>query len=291
MDLVESFEHYLTTEKRASQNTVSSYLRDVRQYLRWLEENGLAPEEVSQQQAEDYISSISARGRSAATSARSLASLKCFYRWLGENGMEGEDPFCGVKSCKTERKLPRILTSSEVIRLLEQPSSEDPKGIRDRAMLEVLYATGLRVGELLGLGVEHVNLSAGFIRCTGGERERIVPLYDKAVQALGDYLRVVRPQLAQPLESALFVNMKGGRMSRQGFWKLIKHYQKQAGIQKEITPRTLRHSFAAHLLANGADLRAVQEMMGHADIASTQLYARLVNQRLQDVYHKAHPRA
>ena len=175
---------------------------------------------------------------------------------------------------------------------LEQPECTDAKGYRDHAMLELLYATGIRVSELIDLDMEHLSLSGGFLRCVGKGKERIIPLYPAAVKALGDYLRDVRPQLVEDeTETALFVNMNGRRMSRQGLWKIIKHYQEKAGIKKEITPHTLRHSFAAHLLENGADLRSIQEMLGHADISSTQIYAQLVKQKLKDVYIKAHPRA
>ncbi|MEG2119193.1 MAG: tyrosine-type recombinase/integrase, partial [Pseudoflavonifractor sp.] len=193
---------------------------------------------------------------------------------------------------KVERKLPQILTNKEVDTFLEQPDASDAKGCRDKAMLELLYATGIRVSELIGLNLEHLNLSAGFLRCVGRDKERVIPLYPAAVRALADYITHVRPQMIeQPDEQALFVNMSGERMSRQGFWKIIKHYQAKAEIKKDITPHTLRHSFAAHLLENGADLRSIQEMLGHADISSTQIYAQLVNQKLKDVYNKAHPRA
>ena len=191
-----------------------------------------------------------------------------------------------------ERKLPHILTSREVELFLEQPDPTDAKGCRDKAMLELLYATGIRVSELIGLDLENLNLSAGFIRCASRGKERIIPLYQAAVRALQNYLDRVRPQMVEhPDEKALFVNMSGERMSRQGFWKIIKHYQEKAGIQKDITPHTLRHSFAAHLLENGADLHSIQEMLGHADISSTQIYTQLVSQKLKDVYNKAHPRA
>ena len=175
---------------------------------------------------------------------------------------------------------------------MEQPDTSDAKGCRDKAMLEVLYATGIRVSELISLDVLDVNLSVGFVRCESKNRERVVPLYRAAVKALTAYVNEVRPQLLDdPQETALFVNMAGERMSRQGFWKIVKYYQEKAGIKKEITPHTLRHSFAAHLLENGADLKSIQEMLGHVDISSTQIYAQVVNQKLRDVYTKAHPRA
>jgi integrase/recombinase XerD len=184
------------------------------------------------------------------------------------------------------------LTGKEVELFLEQPECVDPKGFRDRAMLELLYATGIRVSELISLDLDDLNLPGGVLRCRGKGKERTIPLYPAAVRALSEYVKNVRPLLLEsPEETALFVNMNGERMSRQGFWKLIKYYQEKAGIQKEITPHTLRHSFAAHLLENGADLRSIQEMLGHADISSTQIYSRLLNQKLKDVYKKAHPRA
>ena len=292
MDCLAGYETYLKERKKSSPNTLSSYLRDIRQYLAWLEEEGLVPEQAVQGDVERYIRSLAGRGKSPATVTRCLASLKSFYTYLLAEGDVEVNPARGQTSAKVERKLPRILTAKEVELFLEQPDRSDPKGCRDKAMLELLYATGIRVSELIGLDLDHVNLSAGFIRCAGHGKERIIPLYPAAVKALQDYIDHVRPQVVErPDERALFVNMNGERMSRQGFWKIIKHYQEKAGIQKDITPHTLRHSFAAHLLENGADLRSIQEMLGHADISSTQIYAQLVNQKLKDVYNKAHPRA
>ena len=292
MDYVAEYESYLKMEKNASPNTLSSYLRDVTQYLRWLAGEGLIPEQAAQSDVEAYIKSLSAQGKSVATVTRCLASLKSFYNFLLVRQRVSLNPAKGLAPAKVERKLPHILTSKEVELFLEQPDPSDAKGCRDRAMLELLYATGIRVSELIGLNLDHLNLSAGFVRCGSRGRERMIPLYPAAVRALEDYVSHVRPQMIEhPDEPALFVNMSGERMSRQGFWKIIKHYQEKAGINKDITPHTLRHSFAAHLLENGADLRSIQEMLGHADISSTQLYAQLVNQKIKDVYNKAHPRA
>ncbi len=257
MEYLDGYERFLTEERKASPNTLSSYLRDVRQYLGWLEEEGLSPVQATHADVETYTRSLTARGKSAATVTRCQASLKSFYTWLMEIGQVGENPARGLSQTKVERKLPHILTSREVDLFLEQP---DP--------------------------------SAGFVRCAGRGKERIIPLYQTAVRALQQYVERVRPQMVEhPGEKALFVNMSGERMSRQGFWKIIKHYQEKAGIQKDITPHTLRHSFAAHLLENGADLHSIQEMLGHADISSTQIYTQLVSQKLKDVYNKAHPRA
>ena len=292
MELLKGYEGYLTTEKKASANTLSSYLRDVGQYLHWLEGEGLCAEMAVQEDVERYVKYLSGKGKSVATVTRSLASLKSFYTYLMGEGTVLVNPARGITPAKVERKLPQILTSKEVDLFLEQPEPGDAKGCRDKAMLELLYATGIRVSELIGLDMDHINLSVGFIRCASRNKERIIPIYPAAVRALADYVDHVRPQMIEhPDERALFVNMSGERMSRQGFWKIIKHYQEKAGIQKDITPHTLRHSFAAHLLENGADLRSIQEMLGHADISSTQIYAQLVNQKIKDVYNKAHPRA
>ena len=292
MEYLSGYERFLTEEKKASPNTLSSYLRDVRQYLDWLGEEGISPTQALHADVEAYTRSMTARGKSAATVTRSQASLKSFYSWMMEIGQTGENPARGLSQTKVERKLPHILTSREVELFLEQPDPSDAKGCRDKAMLELLYATGIRVSELIGLNLDNINLSAGFIRCANRGKERIIPLYQAAVRALQNYLDRVRPQMVEhPDEKALFVNMSGERMSRQGFWKIIKHYQEKAGIQKDITPHTLRHSFAAHLLENGADLHSIQEMLGHADISSTQIYTQVVSQKLKDVYNKAHPRA
>ena len=249
-------------------------------------------EEVLTQDVERYAALLTRRGKSAATVTRSIASLKSFYNCMIALGIMDHNPAKGVAPTKVERKLPQILTGKEVELFLEQPECTDLKGIRDRAMLELLYATGIRVSELIALNVDDLNLPAGVLCCVSKGKERIIPLYPTAIRVLNEYLHQVRPQLVEsPEEAALFVNMSGDRMSRQGFWKLIKYYQEKAGIEKDITPHTLRHSFAAHLLENGADLRSIQEMLGHADISSTQIYSKLLNQKIKDVYRKSHPRA
>jgi len=287
-----AYEEYLKIEKKASANTVSSYLRDMQQFAAAMDQKGIELPEVLSHDVEEYSHSLSSSGKSPATVTRSVASIKSFYQCLFSKGIVTQNPTKGVTSAKVERKLPQILTGREVELLLEQPQCTDLKGYRDRAMLELLYATGIRVSELIALDVDDLNLPGGILRCSSKGKERVIPLYPAAIRALNDYIRSVRPQLVNSLdEEALFVNMSGERMSRQGFWKLIKFYQEKAGIQKEITPHTLRHSFAAHLLENGADLHSIQEMLGHADISSTQIYSRLINQKIKDVYRKAHPRA
>lgn len=291
-DEIARYGEYLVQEKRASQNTISSYLRDVTQFDKYLRGRGAGLLEATGENVRDYMDWMQSQGKSAASATRFLASVKSFYNFQLFSGRVKANPAKGVSAAKVERKYPEILTSKEVELFLEQPQCIDAKGFRDHAMLELLYATGIRVSELTTLDLEDLNLAAGFVHCSSKGKERIIPLYRTAVKALQDYVWKIRPQLVPDEEEmALFVNMNGERMSRQGFWKIIKYYQEKAGIEKEITPHTLRHSFAVHLLENGADLRSIQEMLGHADISSTQIYSHMVKQKLQDVYHKAHPRA
>lgn len=290
---LEIFNKYLTEEKKCSENTLSSYMRDIRQLGDYLETHiNCTIDEASDDDLEGYISWLKGNGKSVATVSRSIASIKCVYALLLNEGHIEENPSLKLVPDKATQKLPQILTSKEVELLLEQPSCTDAKGYRDRAMLELLYATGIRVSELISLDISDVNTSVGVIRCRSKDKERIIPLYPTAVKAIAEYIEFIRPQmLAIPTEQALFVNISGERMSRQGFWKIIKSYQQKAHIEKTITPHTLRHSFAAHLLENGADLHSIQEMLGHSDISSTQVYSQLVKKQLKDVYNKAHPRA
>ena len=273
-DYIKEFAGYLELERNASSNTISSYVRDVTQFSHYLlEQESVELPQAGTEHIERYMTYMEGKGKSTSSVIR-------------------RNPAKDAVAVKAERKLPQILTGKEVELFLEQPQCVDPKGYRDHAMLELLYATGIRVSELIGLNVEDVSLPGAFIRCTSRGKERIIPLYATAVRALSDYIKNIRPHLVlSPREPALFVNMSGERMSRQGFWKIIKYYQEKAQINKDITPHTLRHSFAAHLLENGADLRSIQEMLGHADISSTQIYSHMVKQKLQDIYHKAHPRA
>ena len=289
----EQFQDFLVNVKKASSNTLSSYLRDIRQFGEYLDshqEVGYA--EADESVLAEYIGWLRGSGKSVATVSRNIASLKCFYSFLVSKRLVESNPTGKLVPDKTTQKLPQILTSKEVELLLEQPECKDLKGYRDKAMLELLYATGIRVSELISLNVTDLNLSMGFVRCVSHDKERFIPLYSAAIRALTDYLEFVRPQMiAHDDEQSLFVNVNGERMSRQGFWKIIKSYQVKAHIDKDITPHTLRHSFAAHLLENGADLRSIQEMLGHADISSTQIYSQLVKKQLKDVYNKSHPRA
>ena len=292
-DYVSQYRNYLAEEKHASANTLSSYIRDLNQFQSWLMRKGsMDLRKVKKENVTEYLAHMTQEGKSPATVTRGIASIKSFYAYMVLSGVMRANPAKEVSAAKVDRKVPEILTNKEVELFLEQPKCVDEKGYRDHAMLELLYATGIRVSELIGLDVSDVNLTVGFIRCRGKEKERIIPLYQAAVKALQDYLRDIRPRIvASEEEAALFVNMNGERMSRQGFWKIIKYYQEKAEIEKEITPHTLRHSFAVHLLQNGADLRSIQEMLGHADISSTQIYAHVVKKQLNDIYHKAHPRA
>ena len=293
LDLIGAYENYLTKVKQASGNTVASYMRDIRQFAGWLhDEEQMEVVEASQENIRSFLEHLESEGRSAATRSRSLASLKNFYGYVVSSGFLTESPVVEVKVDRGEKKLPQILTSREIELLLAQPSATDPKGIRDKAMLEVMYATGIRVSELISLDIDHVNLESGVIKCQSGKKSRAIPLYPEALKALTAYIREVRSFLvAVPAERALFVNINGARMSRQGFWKILKHYQTAARIEKEITPHTLRQSFAVHLLENGADLGSLQELMGHSDISSTQMYTQMVDQHLKQVYARCHPKA
>ncbi len=292
-EIIEIFERYLTEDKKASENTLSSYMRDIRKYCDYLDEHTDATiVNASEDEVGEYIDYLRSCGKSVATVSRNIASLKCLYTHLCIKQIIPVNPALKLVPDKSTQKLPQILTNTEVETLLNQPQCIDAKGYRDKAMLELLYATGIRVTELIDLDISDVNLTAGVIRCESRGKERYIPLYPAAVKAVSEYITLVRPQMiATPEEKSLFVNVSGERMSRQGFWKIIKYYQKKAGIEKDITPHTLRHSFAAHLLENGADIHAIQEMLGHADISSTQVYSHLIKKQLKDVYNKAHPRA
>lgn len=293
MNVIDRYEDFLVHVKHASQNTISSYMRDIRQYASYL---NIVPHvailDVDQETVSQYTNHLTERGKSSATISRSLASIKSFYNFAVSEGVKDANPVYNIHVKRAEKKLPQILTGKEVELLLSQPKCIDLKGYRDKAMLELLYATGIRVTELISLDVDDVNLAGGFIKCESSDKIRIIPLYPAAIQALSDYMCEIRPKMiAEPDERSLFVNINGGRMSRQGFWKIVKVYQEKAQIDKDITPHTLRHSFAAHLLENGADLRSIQEMLGHSDISSTQIYAQLVKQNLKSIYNKYHPRA
>lgn len=293
-NLIGEFIDYLSTERGLAMNTLESYGRDLRQYSMFLQKDGNVPfERASRNQVVGYLLTLQKQGKATATVARRLAALKAFYQYLLRQRYIERDPTSNVDSPKLQKKLPKVLTIGEVERLLGQPANDSPQSLRDKAMLELLYATGIRVSELISLNLSDVSLEMSYIRCTGkGSKERIVPVGTVAVRALREYLSKGRSRLvSNGAEQALFVNHHGSRLTRQGFWKIVKRYAVEAQISKDITPHTLRHSFATHLLENGADLRSVQEMLGHADISTTQVYTHVTRARLKDVYAKTHPRA
>jgi len=294
--LIEEFINYLSAERGLALNTLESYGRDLRQYRRYLEkgaEENASLESASSKMIMAYLSQLKKEGKAAATIARRLAALKAFYQFLVHEKELDRDPTADLESPKLEKKLPRVLTVKEVELLLRQPDASTPGGLRNRAMLELLYATGIRVSELVSLNVGDVHLDMGYLRCIGkGSKERIIPVGSMAIRSLREYLEKGRPRLVRNESTrALFVNHHGHRLTRQGFWKIVKKCARQAKIKKKITPHTLRHSFATHLLENGADLRSVQEMLGHADISTTQIYTQLTQGRLKEVYARTHPRA
>lgn len=293
VNLVSAYESFLLNMKHASANTVASYMRDIRQFSAYLNEaEELSAESCDRDCICRYVQHLTNQGKSPATISRTIASLKSFYRFCVDSGLLAENPVHNIPQPKAEKKLPQILTGREVELLLEQPKCVDVKGYRDKAMLELLYATGMRVSEMIALNVSDVSLVGSFVKCESNDKFRIIPIYPAAVKALSAYLTDIRPKMvSDSSETALFVNLSGERMTRQGFWKIIKHYQETAQIDKDITPHTLRHSFAAHLLENGADLHSLQEMLGHSDISSTQIYTQVIKQNLKSVYNKYHPRA
>lgn len=290
---VKEYTSFMTDIRHKSLNTVESYKRDVTQYISYLDGTGVTDiSSTTKTTVLSYLLYLQKEGRASSTVSRTLASLRSYYLFMMQNGVVKSNPTSNLEAPHVEKKIPKILSGEEVELLLEQPKNCDNNGIRDKAMLELLYATGIRVSELINLDVSDVNVPMSFVRCKGGKKERIIPMGHQAKDALENYINNVRKYMVKDEnETALFVNCSGARLSRQGFWKLIKYYQHIAGIETDITPHTLRHSFAAHLLENGADLHSIQEMMGHADISSTQVYSRMMNSKIKDVYAKAHPRA
>ncbi|TDQ41608.1 site-specific tyrosine recombinase XerD [Aureibacillus halotolerans] len=292
----ESFLEYVIVEKGLSENTVSSYERDIQHYLTFLtlHERVERIEDVTRGHILNYLAELHDKGRAKTTVARNIASIRSFHKFLSRDKVTQTDPSAHLDAPKSDRKLPSVLGNRDIEALLSFPNSETSYMRRDRAMLELLYATGMRVSELTNLNVEDVHMTMGFVQCTGkGNKERIIPLGQMANNALDVYLREERGTLLKrgSSEHAMFINHRGTRLTRQGFWKVLKKRAKEAGVQKNITPHTLRHSFATHLLENGADLRAVQEMLGHSDISTTQIYTHVSKVRLKDIYAQHHPRA
>ena len=289
---IDAFILYLHNMKNTSENTEMSYRRDLYKVQVFMENRGLSDvKDISGEDMRAYVESMKEQNFAAATISRNIASLKAFYSYLMKEGIVEKDVTEDLKAPKIEKKIPEILTMDEVIRLLNQPKGDSPKEIRDKAMLELLYATGIRVSELISLKLSDVNLKMSYILCRDSNKERIIPFGREAKSALIKYLDRIREEMIGNIDSdMLFCNCSGQTMSRQGFWKLIKYYAKKADIKSEITPHTLRHSFAAHLVENGADLRSVQEMLGHSDISTTQIYANMNHNHIREVYAKAHPR-
>lgn len=291
--LYEDYVVYLQREKHCSPNTLSAYRRDMQKFFDYAEEFGIASfDRVTAADVSSYKQYLLRRGLSASSVSRSLSALGGLYQYLISVGAMDHNPAREIPNDKVAKKGPQVLTNKEIELLLSQPSPNDLKGIRDKAMLELLYATGIKVSELVSLDVDDVNLSLSFIKCGNGGKERFIPVYPLALKALTNYLEFSRRLLVvHPDERALFVNVNGDRMTRQGFWKLLKQYAESAKIYKDITPHTLRHSFAAHLLENGADIHDIKEILGHADISSTQRYAQFLKDKMKNSYMKFHPRA
>ena len=289
---IDAFISYLHNVKKTSNNTEMSYKRDLEKLQNFLSSNGIqAMAEVTAEDLSSYVKYLEEGGLAAATVSRNIASIKTFYHFLMQEGIVTKDLSEKLKAPKIEKKMPEIMTPDEVVKLLEQPQGNSPKEIRDKAMLELLYATGIRVTELISLKTSDVNMQMDFIICKEGNKERVIPFGGAAKTALKKYLSSTRETMIKDKKSnILFANCSGQPMSRQGFWKLIKYYAKRADIKADITPHTLRHSFAAHLVENGADLKSVQEMLGHSDISTTQIYANLNHNHIREVYAKAHPR-
>lgn len=282
----------MQNDKKLSNNTLQSYERDILQYQDYVEENKINYAKADQSDLKKYLDHLSEIGKKPSTISRNLATIRSFYQFLLRNRKIKEDPTANLQAPKIEKRVPSILTSQEVELLLEQPKNVDLKGSRDKAMLELAYATGMRVTEIINLNREDVNLKEGFVTCTNQNKQRNIPIGSISAKALKEYIDNARPILVKDEnEEALFVNINGKRLTRQGFWKIVKYYKEQAHISKDITPHVLRHSFATHLLQNGADLKAIQTMLGHSDISSTQVYMQFQNQGLKNVYKKAHPRA
>ena len=289
---LKQFFEFLEFGKKLSNNTLQSYKRDLKQFEAFINENKKNYNKLKQEDIREYIKYLHENGKKASTISRGIASIRSFYQYELKNRKVKTDPTEGIKSPKIEKRLPSVLTSKEIELLLEQPKGVDLKGIRDKAMLEFAYATGMRVTEIISLNVEDVNLEEGFVLCRNAGKQRTIPLGAMSLKALKAYIEEAREFLIKDEnENALFVNINGKRLTRQGFWKIIKYYKEQAHITKDITPHVLRHSFATHLLQNGADLKAIQTMLGHSDISSTQRYMQFQKKKKKNVYKKAHPRA
>ena len=286
------FFEFLENDKKLSDNTLQSYKRDIKQFKEYLNQKGKDYSNITKEDMKEYIEHLQSIGKKASTISRCIASIRSFYQYELKNKKVEQDPTDQIQSPKIEKRVPSVLTSKEVALLLEQPKDVDLKGIRDKAMLEFAYATGMRVTEIISLNLEDVNIEEGYVTCKNGSKQRNIPLGTMSLKALKEYIENARGILIKDeSEKSLFVNINGKRLTRQGFWKIIKYYKEQAHITKDITPHVLRHSFATHLLQNGADLKAIQTLLGHSDISSTQVYMQFQDEGLKNIYKKAHPRA
>ena len=289
---IKLFLEFLENDKKLSENTLQSYRRDIVQFQEYLDNQRLVYSKLDNQDINDYIEYLKKIGKKTSTISRNLASIRSFYQYQVRVKKVKRDPTDGIQSPKIEKKAPSVLTSDEVELLLEQPKDVDLKGMRDKAMLEFAYATGMRVTEIISLNIDDVNIEESFVICKNGSKSRNIPIGTISMKALDEYIKEARPYLIKTdNEKALFVNVNGKRLTRQGFWKIIKYYKEQAHITKDITPHVLRHSFATHLLQNGADLKSIQMMLGHSDISSTQVYMQFQNDELKNIYKNTHPRA
>ena len=289
---IREFITYLHNIKKTSANTEVSYQRDLKKMTEFLKERGIKNfKDVKELELEGYISYMEREKFASSSISRSVASMRAFFQYLWKEGVITKDPAENLKPPKVEKKAPEILSIEEVDKLLQQPKLDTPKGIRDAAMLELLYATGMRVSEMLHLQIADVNLQFGYVICHENAKERIIPIGIPCKKAMERYLQTTRAVFVKNNEeTAMFTNCSGKAMSRQGFWKVLKGYADDAGIQRDITPHTLRHSFAVHMLQNGADIRSVQEMLGHSDISTTQVYLGMNENKIRDAYMKTHPR-
>ncbi len=291
---LEKFSHYLSVEKGLARNTLESYRRDLQKFFKYIKKKKINfPAEIDRKLITGYLLNLKDEGRAPSTISRNVASIRSFFNFLVQEDLLEDNPAQLVKAPRIDKKLPRVLTTKEVDRLLCQPRGDSQVGLRDKAMLELLYASGIRVSELVSLNVADFSPEVGYLRCRGkGMKERIVPIGSVAVNFVREYLHNCRQKmLKRNEEKALFLNHHGRRLTRQGFWKILKKYARQSNINGEITPHTLRHSFATHLIENGADLRSVQEMLGHSDISTTQIYTQITRRKIREVYDKTHPRA
>ena len=284
---IKLFLKFLQNDKKLSDNTLQSYKRDITQFEKYVEENQVDYTKVDEKEIKEYLEYLQEIGKKSSTVSRNLASIRSFYQYLVRNKKVLVDPTNNVQAPKIEKRVPSILTASEVELLLEQPQNVDLKGIRDKAMLEFAYATGMRVTEIISLNLEDVNFEEAYVSCKTGTKQRNIPLGTLSLKALKTYVEDARPYIIKDDGvKALFVNVNGKRLTRQGFWKIVKYYKEQAHITKDITPHVLRHSFATHLLQNGADLKAIQTMLGHSDISSTQVYMQFQDERLKNMLKK-----